>query len=147
MRSSSQLKSPSRNRSSMSLGRIALIAAVFILSGTTSMNFDSCSTCNFLVRLGAMSRATDEACCITDLGLNHFVTACQPWSPFPGSTLRILLTGVATSPRVHVTGAAAMPSLSCQDIPVPVLQGLNRVTLAHIQFGDFPQQCTALSIA
>ena len=38
------LESPSRNLSSTSLGSVALIAAVFTLSATTSGNFDSCST-------------------------------------------------------------------------------------------------------
>ena len=37
-------KGQSRNRSSMSLGSMALIATVFTLSATTSENFDSCST-------------------------------------------------------------------------------------------------------
>ena len=65
----------------MSLGSLALIAAVFTLSATTSENFYSCSTSvsshcmtatwssfTFLVRSGDVSLAIDAACS-TDLGL------------------------------------------------------------------------------
>ena len=72
----------------MSLGSMALIAAVFTLSATNTENFDSCSTsvrshCMtptwssfiFLVRFGDMSLAIDAACSTTDLSLSHCVTA------------------------------------------------------------------------
>ena len=72
------------------LGKHGSRRCCFTLSGTVSVNFDSCSSsvschcisatwssCTFLVHLGDMSRAIDAACSTTDLGLNHCVTACQ----------------------------------------------------------------------
>ena len=105
---------------------MALTAALFTLSATTSENFDSCSTSvsshcmtatwssfTFLVRFGDMNFAVDAICSTTDLGLNHCLIACQAYSPSPRLTLRILLTNVATSPRVHVIRAAAITVLNC----------------------------------
>ena len=110
----------------MSLGSMALIAAVFTLSATTSENLDSRSTsvsiplhdCHLeLIHvLGTLWRFEPRhrrSLFHTDLGLNHCVTACQVWSPSPGLTLRILLTSVATSPWVHVIRAAAIVALNC----------------------------------
>ena len=98
----------------------------------------------FLVRLGDMTCANDDACSTTDRGLNHCVTACQPWSPFPGSALRILRTKVATSPRVHETRAAALAELGCWTSRYLFLRGLHRVALEPVQLGDFSQQRAAL---
>ena len=57
----------------MSLGCMALIAAVFTLSAMTA----TWSSFTFLVREGDMSFAIDAARSITDLGLNQCVTANQ----------------------------------------------------------------------
>ena len=105
-----KLERSSRNLSSTHLGSMALIAAVFTLSATTSENYDSCSTSvsshcmtatwssfMFLVRFSDMSLAIDAPCSTTDLGLNQGVTANQACRPSPRLTLRNLLTSVATS--------------------------------------------------
>ena len=156
IRTHPQLRCSLTNRSGMSLGSMALIAAVFTLSGTTSVNLTRAPpvlTPTAWPRLKARSRSSAWAIWLGAhwwrflcnwLGLNHCVTACQQCRLFPGSALKTRRTKVATSPPVRDRSS----SHGCAQLSVPTrcVWCCYRVAPKLVQLADFSQKCTTLPV-